>query len=394
MTADVVIVGGGPVGCWTALEIKKRNPALHVQVYERYEEYQRDHMLSIRSSSLTRHGKRAGDALEATLYKQIADAHSSAAAPADLAELPAVTHIRTLDFERILKDQCAQRGVNFTYERIESPEDAMARHPECRLFVAADGARSAMRTALLGDDGVARKDILYSVDVKYTAQGQARYLRKPTYNTMDMLVVETVGRAQDGQSDVALRFLVDKQTYDSIPEATFKAPLSSKTVGPFEKQIDKFQKLRAIDAGEIKIPGSERITKISLSQYASKKFAVTVGDETRRAGWFFVGDAAMGLPFYRSINSGLAQGARLGAIIAGADRSPTFKAGLYNASRPLKLADEFGRVALKTAGLNAYRHGVRPALRGLKIVGLGIVIVPVIAVVGLYMLINPRARLM
>jgi hypothetical protein len=60
----------------------------------------------------------------------------------------------------------------------------------------------------------------------------------------------------------------------------------------------------------------------------------------------------------------------------------------------VKLAEEFGRVALKTAGLNTYRYAVRPALRGLAIVGLGIVAVPVVAVVGLYMLVNPRARLM
>ncbi len=392
MCADIVIVSGGPVGRWTAIQIKKRNPDLNVEIYERHPEYQRDHMMSIRRTSLTRYSKRTGNALENELYSRISLANNTAAALDALAELRSVTHIRTKDFEDILTDHCAKLGINTTYKKIETPQDVMHCHPECSIFIAADGARSAMRTALLGEDSVVKRDLLHSVDVKYDVQGQAEYLKEPTYNKIDMVVVETIGREENGASPVALRFLVDEETYNNIPDATFKKPLLPKETTPeFNYKLRQFQNFRQQFTGEDRVPDSERITKIKLSQYASKKFAVTVDDETRKAGWFFVGDAAMGLPFYRSINSGLLLGSQLGAIIAGNDFSPQLKTQAYNALRPFKLAREFGTVAAKLSGLNAYRHYVRPVLRAAAIAGAVGIVLPIAAVV---MTINPRARLM
>jgi 2-polyprenyl-6-methoxyphenol hydroxylase-like FAD-dependent oxidoreductase len=372
--------------------LKKRNPSLDVQIYERHPEYQRDHMMSIRRTSMQRYSKRTGDALEAELYSRIALSNNTAAALDTRAELRPVTHIRTKDFEDILKDHCAKLGIGVTYEKIEMPQDIMRRHPECNIFIAADGARSPMRTALLGADSVVKRDLLHSVDVKYDVKGQAEYLKEPTYDKIDMVVVETIGREENGTSSVALRFLVNEEIYNEIPDATFKKPLSVRETSPgFVPRLWEFQNLRKQFTNEERVQDSERITKIKLSQYASKKFAVTVDDDTRKAGWFFVGDAAMGLPFYRSINSGLLLGSQLGAIIAGNDFSPALKTQAYNALRPFKLAREFGTVAAKLSGLNAYRNFVRPVLRGAAFVGVVGIVLPIAAVV---LAINPRARMM
>jgi hypothetical protein len=53
MGSEIVIVGGGPIGCWTAIQAKRRNPELDVTIYERFENYQRDHIMTIRRKSLT-----------------------------------------------------------------------------------------------------------------------------------------------------------------------------------------------------------------------------------------------------------------------------------------------------------------------------------------------------
>jgi hypothetical protein len=435
MCADVVIVGGGPVGCWTAIQIKNQNPELEVCIYERYANYRRDNKLSIDRASFESHRKVMGDALEAQLFKDIASANNSAAHLEDSKGLRPVTHISTQDLERILKDHCEKRGIAFAVKAMETPEQVMELHPECQIFVGADGAHSKMRKGLLGEDDLYKKDLLHSLDVTYRVKGQAKYLAEPTYDKMDMIVVETVGREQNGETIVGLRFLVNQESFTKFPEATFKKPVfmddystyqgegRSRKVAPgdveglarkqravdifnemneeeirqvtlFREDLRKFQDIRKNFAGEELIEASETVTKIKLSQYASKKFAMTVDNQSRRAGWFLVGDAAMGVPFYRSVNIGLKMGSQLGAVIGGNDFSTDVKAKLYNAIRPLKLASEFGLVAAKLGGINAYKTAVRPALRVLGAIGLGVVAVPLFVGIVLYSKINPRARIM
>ena len=394
MCADIVVVGGGPVGCWTAIQIKKRNPELDVQVYERNEEYQRDHMMSIKRSSLLSHSKRTHDANEQAFFSAISAAQSSPDdAPKD-GELRNVTYIRTLDFEKILKDHCAKLGIGFNLKKIETPQEVMDLHPECGIFVAADGAHSAMRKALLGENDVYKKDMLPSIDVKYEVEGKAEYMHAPTYDKIDMIVIESIGKEEKGRSQVALRFLVDEETFNQMPEATFKKPLSFQQAGMFRNSIREFQYLRENNMGEKRVEDSEIITKIKLSQYASKKFAVKTGDDKRKAGWFFAGDAAMGMPFYRSINSGLLLASQLGNILGHSALPLGAKTGLYNAIRPFKLAREFGAVAAKLSGIRVYKGAVRPVLRVLAGAGLAVVAIPAIALLAVYSKLNPKARLM
>lgn len=203
-----------------------------------------------------------------------------------------------------------------------------------------------------------------------------------------MIVVESVGKEQDGETPVALRFILDKATYDSIPEATFKAPLKmsgtyisdpekqlcsfrGNQIGPFENEIRKFQDLREKLTGENRVHDSELVSKVKLSQYASKQFAVTTAsnDNERRAGWFFVGDAAMGVPFYRSINAGLTLAGKLGPILADPEKSAEIKTKLYEAQREPTLKREFNIVSKKMRGINFYKDNIRPILQGTKSVG-------------------------
>lgn len=50
--ADCVIVGAGPVGLYTAVQLRLRCPAMRVVMLEKYETYQRQHVLRIEAASL------------------------------------------------------------------------------------------------------------------------------------------------------------------------------------------------------------------------------------------------------------------------------------------------------------------------------------------------------
>ncbi len=169
LRADVVFVGGGPIGCWTALQIKKRNPEASIVIYERKPVYERDHILSISRDSLFQWSK--GSEGEADFLKAIFNAQATCSIAAGLngglkpgepkpqvdlehvphnrfsywRNLPKVLDIRTIDYESILKEECEKAGIKFVYEKIDDPDQVMDRHPECKTFIAADGANSKMR---------------------------------------------------------------------------------------------------------------------------------------------------------------------------------------------------------------------------------------------------------
>lgn len=415
--ADIVIVGGGPIGCWQAIQIKKRAPHLTIRIYERHEQYQRDHLMSISRASLLRHAKKTADAAEADFFAKITAANNRPGNDHTANTLSPVTYIRTLDFEAILKEYCIKLGVDVVYDKIASPQDAMERHPECQYFIAADGAHSAMRNALLGgeENSVVRKNLLHSIDVKYDTIGQAQYMSIPTYKKVSGIVIESIGSAKivspedplyarlaanDTQaqaplttSTVALRFIVDKKTYDGLPDATFRAPLTLNQAPSFCEPVVGFQELRACHTGEQRITGSEKITKITLSQYASRKFAAPANINGRTAHWFMAGDAAMGMPFYRSINSGLLLASQLAGIIASRSSGNT-KSRTYNTLRTFKVSAEFGKVALKLAGIKTYKNVVRPALRNAPFIIAAPIILPIALGIAIYSKINPKARLM
>ncbi|HEY8962919.1 MAG TPA: hypothetical protein VIN59_00505 [Alphaproteobacteria bacterium] len=385
--ADVVIVGGGPIGNWTAIQLKARNPKLDVQIYERHPDYMRDHLLNIREMSFDRHAAPKTPETE-NLRERIIRAHRGM----NVADKTIV--LQTQDLESILKTEAERLGVKTTYETIQSPQDVMMRHPECKLFVAADGTRSAMRNALLGQNSVEETPMFESMDVTYDSRGKPGFVSRPTFDRVDDMVVESISRGKDGISTVNLRFLVDEAMYASLFEATFKTPLTFDRIAEIRKSygqrnidmfrvenhIREFMKIRAQEAGDDFIPGTERIVRVKLSRYASEKFAVKTAAPALETGWFMVGDAAMGMPFSRSINSGLMQGSQLANILADPNTSFAQKIAQYEGTRAGKLREEFTGVAAKEGLVKFYQNGVRPILRAGGKVAFVVIGIPVMVV--------------
>ena len=357
MCADIVIVGGGPVGLWTAIQIKKRRPNLDVQVYERFEEYQRTHVLRLQKSSMLFYSKGKVEPPEEAFFKEITGKRLSKSRAA-FQKASGLVMIRTHDLEKALKNYAGAMGVKLAYEKIEDPESLMAKHPECKRFIAADGAHSRMREAILGEDAVDEYPLQHVVEIKYQAEGRAGKLGALTEalkvnKSMSSMAFEYVGREKDGTTPVTVRFFIDKATYDALPQASFKDPLTPddpRLPAQLAKDISTYMNARKVNAGEKYQEGSAKLSKLTLSMYAAKKFAVSMDDGK---AWFFVGDAALGVPYFRALNSGLIIGSQL-ALILTRDVPNKLKVHSYNGMRPLDISWEFAAAQMKDSGIQAY----------------------------------------
>lgn len=357
--ADIVIVGGGPVGLWLAINIKKRNPKLGVQIYERNQVYERSHILRLRHLATLLYAKHDGSDREAQFFKEVLGKSLSGV----FLQAAGYQFIRTNDLEDSLKSYAKDLGVRITYQKIVNPRDAERRHHECRMFVAADGARSAMREELIGEDMTGIKStteypLRYVTEVKYQAQGRAGKLdvfgdQYKANKLMPHTVFEYVGREKNGMTPVTLRAFLDRETYEAVPDATFRNPLSIHADGvpdSLKKTITTYMDIRRIRAAEQALADSVKVTKLILSMYAARRFSVMHDDRA----WFFAGDSAMGIPYFRALNAGFFVSSQL-AFILTRKMSPESKVTAYNAVRPLDIAWEFTTARSKDLLLQAYQ---------------------------------------
>lgn len=357
--ADIVIVGGGPVGLWLAINIKKRNPGLNVQIYERNQIYERSHILRLRHLATLLYAKHDGSERERQFFKEVlgkslSDVFLAAAG---------YQFIRTNDLESSLTSYATDLGVKISREKIINPRDVERRHPECRLFVAADGARSAMREELIGEEMTGIKSTIeyplrYVTEVKYQAEGRPGKLdifgdQYKANKLMPHTVFEYVGREKNGITPVTLRAFLDRETYESVPDATFRNPLSIDAEGvpeSLKQTIGTYMDIRRLRASEQALADSVKVTKLILSMYAARRFAVMHEDKA----WFFAGDSAMGVPYFRALNAGFFISSQLAFILTRKMR-PETKVTAYNAVRPVDIAWEFTTARSKDLLLQAYQ---------------------------------------
>lgn len=313
---DIIFVGAGPVGLFTAIQIKLQDPSLDVMMFEKYAEYQRKHVLIIDSDS----------------YK---NAHPDAHFQRIISGLHGA--VRTSVIEEQLLSFAREIGIEIQYENITSADSILARFPKTPVIVGADGSHSMIRQQIFGDRLDTYEDLQYVVEIKYEVEGAARQLNLlneylPAITQTNHLVTEHVGKEKDGRTPVSTRIFVNKATFDTLKDlgVTFKNPL--KLIDAKNASTNETKKLfdsihawliaREDLTGEKRIIDSEKITIINLPVYRSESFAV----EQHNKKWFLVGDAALGVPYFRALNAGLMSGTQLAKIIYTCFHPPMAKA--------------------------------------------------------------------
>ena len=129
--ADAVIIGGGPNGLFTAIQLSRRCPTMRVVVLEKYNTYQRKHVLKIEASSLE---------------TGIDDVELTAALRGLIGKVP------TSKIETTFKSLAtAAPNVDVRCGVHAQDLDALqSQFPNAKYFVGADGKRSIVRRERFG----------------------------------------------------------------------------------------------------------------------------------------------------------------------------------------------------------------------------------------------------
>jgi len=323
---DVVVIGGGPIGLWTAIQTKFLT-GKDVLVLEKYSEYKRaDIRLNINASSFA--GAADCEPLQALIRKW-----GNRLVP-----------IKEMEDELT---KCANEiGVKILNRTVVDPKIVQSQYPTARVFVGADGARSAVRKELFGNEYKFNTPLQYIAQVQYLIQTpkadeppngkidtSVQQVKKAalTYKKQKFanhLITEAIRQEVNGLSRVTLHIFLDEQTYWKMADATFGNPYY------FEADLHKVPDvLRDVlikwwgSHKDHEIVNQEKKNKISiipLASYAAKNVYQTspkADDSKDQVVTALVGDASQAFPFFRAINNGFILGTKLSQCISKAFES-------------------------------------------------------------------------
>lgn len=315
---DVVIIGGGPIGLWTAIQTKVLSKT-DVLVVEKYSEYRRaDIRLNINASSFN--GIPKCEPLQ-VLVKKWGNK---------------VVPIKEIEDELA---KCAHNlGVKILRDTTVDPKTLQEQFPTARVFVGADGARSTVRKELFGDykfntplQYIAQVQYLIKTPSDMVIDSSVQKIKESAQNYKKQkfsghIITESIRREGDGLSRVTLHVFLNEKTYWEMTDATFGNPYY------FEKDLDKVpdvlrdtlikwwgsnKELEIVTDVEKK----NKISVIPLASYASKDVFKVVeknNDPDDQVITALVGDASQAFPFFRAINNGFILGTHLAQCIADA----------------------------------------------------------------------------
>lgn len=297
MSNEIVFVGAGPIGLWTAVQIKLQRPEVTIVFKEKKQVYSRTHTLFLEPASFNGCFKDETGVIQGII-----------------SQLQDIPHIRTNELEKKLRDLAISLRIPIEICDVQNvARDILSDNPDAAMIIGSDGVRSKLRTEIFGEDNAEKEPLAYAVQIKYFVKGDARRENKlletyPLQKHSTFLSTTNVGRPQEGKTPVTIQFIVDKDTYENVRDkTTYAKPIrvltdSINDLLPPEllKDVKTHLGFR-ISKGEDIIIDSINLTATELPQHRCKK--VTKFENGRYYG--LIGDAALGLSFFKGMNSGL-----------------------------------------------------------------------------------------
>jgi hypothetical protein len=343
---NFIIVGAGPVGLWTAIQIKKRMPESNIILYERYTEYKRNHILKIQNSSLFFGASSNNNEFDVSFFKNVFKIKQSKIKNTPLKK----NFISTSSIEAGLKSWALSLNCQIIYDTVESLDDLIKNKNKDTIFILANGANSSLRDELLGSN-VEQDDLQYIIEMKTSSKLNIKKTSSKILNKLNNMSFEYIGHKKDDVIPFNLRLFISKSDYLSIPEASFKDPLKDPSLLPenIRDDLSNYAKSKGLIISDLFING--QISKLQLSVYSALKFS----EDYKGFKFFFVGDTAMGVPYFRALNSGFVLGSRLAGILKHSS-TPLIASHFYNIYRPVHKHAEFTLAKSKNYILNIYSN--------------------------------------
>jgi hypothetical protein len=314
---QAVIIGGGPVGLWTAISLKQVDPLIEITIYEKYKEYQRNNLICIPKKT----------EIETSFSQTNYDFFKNKT-------------VQILEVEKTLEKEAIKLGVNIIYEVVEEFYELYNKHPDNKLWIAADGAHSKTRLLWTKSDSI-RTNLSFVMQVTYKVKDNAKKLSQiqnfVNINNLHILV-EDVPK----EDKVTIRFSINEDMYNLINKYTAKEPCTdldevTEELG-IKSMINYWMEVRKQELNEERIENSFRMNTFKIDIYCSAKYVI----ENTFGIHVLVGDSAFGVPYYRSLRNGWVASNNLVSLL-----KEDFKGFVNNYEKYMK---DFYRNEAKRAG--------------------------------------------
>lgn len=313
---DIIIIGAGPIGLWTAYKLKLKGFNGKIIIYEKYKSRLREYNVILPKEK---------DILSNNIVLQ--EIFKKKAIPINELEKELLLLINNFP------------NVEIKYIEIDCLDSLSKLHSKNSIFIHCDGVLSDTRKMLFNDNDVSNKyEIrkLYNViQFSYSIQHiQAQkislikhYPFEKEYGDRIFLVDQYINKStknQNGKSDIntdinkdssniqnkiTIRMFVREDLYNSVKEYDFRNSCDSRAFclnsniknSSLFNVIETYIKFRGYHTGERLIPNSFCLTSFVLDCYKSPKCSTLRLDDQQH---FLLGDSAMGFPFYRNLTNG------------------------------------------------------------------------------------------
>lgn len=351
MDKKIIQVGAGPVGLYTAIQIKLREPNADITIYEKYKQYKRSHVLLLNKSSFDKCHPKFKPAVKDIFKKSDSDS----------------IKIKTNEIENKFLKLAKKLGVKIKYEEVKKCSDLLDKYKDADVLIGSDGSHSIVRNQIFKDKMSFKENMKFMAQVKYEANGKTSSLGWVSGTgallSCRHLVTEQVGKEKNGKTPVSIFGFVSKISYDALKHATAKNPISLEALKKIDLQLYKsfrnWLDIREDINKADKITDKQKvISTTKLPAYCSSNFAKKLKLENKKVvNVALVGDSSFGLPYFVNFNLGIECGSQLAkAIITKSndeidelksikkdkiDTSLIFSKDIFNSSSKLSSLDDF-----------------------------------------------------
>ncbi len=318
---DVVTVGAGPIGALTVWGLVRQNPNLRGKILEKYQEPQRKHTLLMQHRQL----KKVIDAAIPE-HEQSAFFISNDPIAALYRRLQNDARIRTNELQAILLNALEPHHVDIEYTKVEPDtlhSQIFMTYPNVKLVLGADGVKSTINQTLFPPDNQYKQVFDYLLVLRYEVTGavNADFNHElKLYEQMSHLGIiasEIIGKTVDNKTPVTLQIVISKEDYEPLQSASFKEPITLKNLHHQDKKtlshgLETFvtNYLAQLSWRKGILSDSIKISAIEAPATAVKQVFIC-NESTHQVPVVLIGDASLGLSYFKGLNAGLESTAKL-----------------------------------------------------------------------------------